>query len=178
LGNGFDLAAAEWFYSIRNDYLTSAFTFITHFGDVWFITALCFILILMPYTRNKGFTWPLVAGAVTPALLQRLLKYIVKRPRPDMDMFLIEQSGYSFPSGHSMTGLVFYGFAIFLIHKKFPGRRSTKIFTIILVLLIFLLGVSRLYLGVHYVTDVIMGWAFGGILLFILIKIFRRYSKP
>ncbi len=174
--NGFDLAAAEWFYSIRNDYLTSVFTFITHLGDVWFITALCFLLILMPYARNNGFTWPLVAGAVTAALLQRLLKYIVKRPRPDMDMFLIEQGGYSFPSGHSMTGLVFYGFAIFLIRRKFPDRRSTKVFTCILVCLIFFLGLSRLYLGVHYVTDVLTGWALGGILLFILIKIYRCYS--
>jgi len=176
--NGFDLAVAEWFYSIRNDCLTSAFAFITHFGDVWFITALCILLILISYTRNNGFTWPLIAGAVTAALLQRLLKYMVKRPRPDIDMFLIEQGGYSFPSGHSLTGLVFYGFAIFLIRKKFPGRKLTKVLTFILASLIFLLGLSRLYLGVHYVTDVLSGWAFGGILLFILIKIYQRYSKP
>ena len=95
-----------------------------------------------------------------------------------MDMFLIEQGGYSFPSGHSLTGLVFYGFAIFLIRKKFPGRKLTKVLTFILASLIFLLGLSRLYLGVHYVTDVLSGWAFGGILLFILIKIYQRYSKP
>lgn len=175
--NGFDLAVTQWFYSVRNDYLNSIFTFVTHLGDVWFITALCVILILIPPARSKGFTWPLVACALIPALLQRLLKYLVKRPRPDIDMFLIDQSGYSFPSGHSLTGLVFYGFAIFLINRKFPGRRTTKVCSILLVFLIFMLGVSRLYLGVHYFTDVLAGWTIGGVLLFLLIKVYLRYSN-
>ena len=175
--NGFDLAVTQWFYSVRNDYLNSIFVFVTHLGDVWFITALCVILILIPSARFQGFTWPLVAGALIPALLQRFLKELIKRPRPDVDMFLIDQSGYSFPSGHSLTGLVFYGFAIFLINRKFRGSRIAKVSSIFLGCLIFLLGLSRLYLGVHYITDVLAGWTIGGVLLFLLIKIYLRYSN-
>lgn len=175
--NGFDLAAAEWFYSIRSDYLTSLFRFITHLGDAWFITALCILLIVMSYTRKNGFALPLVSGAILSAALQRLLKYLIKRPRPDIEMFLIDQSGYSFPSGHSLTGFVFYGFAIYLISKKFPGSRNAKICSVFLGILIFLIGISRLYLGVHYVTDVLAGWCIGAVLLFSLIKIYNRYEN-
>ncbi len=175
--NGFDLAAAEWFYSIRSDYLTSIFRFITHLGDAWFITALCIILIVISYTSKNSFALPLVSGATISAILQKLLKYLIKRPRPDIEMFLIDQSGYSFPSGHSMTGFVFYGFAIYLIRKKFPGNRHANICSVFLGVLIFLIGVSRLYLGVHYVTDVLAGWSIGAVLLFSLIKVYGRYGS-
>jgi len=176
LTNGFDLAAAEWFYSIRSDFLTSIFRFITHLGDAWFISALCIILIVISYKRNNGFALPLVSGAIVSAILQRLLKYMIKRPRPDIEMFLIDQSGYSFPSGHSMTGFVFYGFAIYLIRKKFPGSRNANICAGFLGALIFLIGISRLYLGVHYVTDVLAGWCIGAVLLLLLIEMSRRYG--
>lgn len=169
--NGFDLAAAQWFYSIRSDHLNSLFIIITHLGDAWFITALCILLLAFPYARKNGSAWLLVCGALLSAILQRSLKYMIKRPRPEIEMFLIEQSGYSFPSGHSMTGLVFYGFAIYLIRKKYPGSRIATVSTILLGALIFLIGFSRPYLGVHYVTDVLAGWSIGSLLLYMLIKI-------
>ena len=83
-----------------------------------------------------------------------MLKLIIQRPRPD-EYRIIDASGYSFPSGHSMISMAFYGFIIYLI-CKYVNNKILKYFLIgLLGSLIILIGVSRVYLGVHYVSDVL-----------------------
>ena len=87
----------------------------------------------------------------------QLLKNIIQRPRPE-GFRIVEQSGYSFPSGHSMVSMAFYGLFIYLIHKKVKNPVLKWTCNIELGLLIILIGLSRIYLGVHYASDVVAGF--------------------
>ncbi len=87
----------------------------------------------------------------------QLLKNIIQRPRPE-GFRIVEQSGYSFPSGHSMVSMAFYGLFIYLIHKKVKNPIIKWTYNIALSLLIILIGLSRIYLGVHYASDVVAGF--------------------
>ena len=89
--------------------------------------------------------------------LNQILKYIVQRNRPE-GYRLIDESGYSFPSGHSMVSTAFYGFLIYLVIKKVKNKYLKNFLVILLSILIILIGFSRVYLGVHYASDVIAGF--------------------
>ena len=93
------------------------------------------------------------------ALFNFTVKNIVCRPRPD-ELRLIEESGYSFPSGHSAVSLAFYGYIIYLIFKYCKNKFLKTILISFLTMMILSIGMSRIYLGVHYVTDVIGGYCF------------------
>lgn len=90
-------------------------------------------------------------------VLNQTLKYTIQRPRPN-ELRLIYESGYSFPSGHSMASTAFYGFLIYLIYKKIENKRLKIILILLLSLLILAICVSRIYLGVHYTSDVLGGF--------------------
>ena len=81
----------------------------------------------------------------------------MQRPRPT-EHRIIDESGYSFPSGHSMVSAAFYGFLIYLIYKNVKNKYLKWGLITILSLLVFLIGVSRIYLGVHYTSDVLAGF--------------------
>ena len=109
-------------------------------------------------------------------LTNETAKNIFERSRP-IGINLIEETGLSFPSGHSMVGLAFYGFIIYLIYKLISNKRKKQLFTIILSIIILLIGFSRIYLGVHYFTDVIGGFLLGIIYLTIYINIIKIESR-
>src|SRR5699024_2347709 len=90
-------------------------------------------------------------------LLNYVLKILFSRNRP-ADINLIVETGFSFPSGHAMMSLGIYGFLIYLLLLSDKNKISKIIGTCFLILLIFLIGISRIYLGVHYATDVIAGF--------------------
>lgn len=154
-------------YAHRSDFLTAIFIPITYMGNWQTISLLCLVFLLLPGTRIK-LGIPLSIVASLSAILQKLLKSLFQRERPDVLLHLIEQGGHSFPSGHSMTGLIFYGFLIFLCRREIKNRTVSTAITILLSLLIFFIGFSRIYLGVHYPSDVLGGWAIGAFLLLLL----------
>jgi len=90
---------------------------------------------------------------VIVSLLNYLLKNIFVRTRPEM-INIITESGYSFPSGHSAISMGMYGYLIYLINTRSSNKKIKGIFTVILSILILLIGLSRVYLGVHYASDV------------------------
>ena len=89
--------------------------------------------------------------------LNNLIKLIVQRPRPS-GYNIIEENSYSFPSGHSMISTAFYGLIIYLIYKNVKDTKKKYILISLLFLLIILIGISRIYLGVHYLSDVAGGF--------------------
>ena len=97
-------------------------------------------------------------------IFQLILKNIFSRNRP-IDINLIDESGYSFPSGHSLTSMAFYGFIIYLIYTS--DIKGKKIFITLFSLLILVTGLSRIYLGVHYFTDVVGGFVFAAAYLIV-----------
>lgn len=160
----FDDAIRFKFYNMRNDSLTTVVKAVTYFGNWQTTIIIAGILILYKKTRMK-LGVPAAIMAIISVATYSILKLLFNRPRPDRALWLVVQHDASFPSGHSLNCLVFYGTIFYLI---FTGIYRTKYRTSILVflaVLIFSIGISRIYLGVHYPTDIIGGWSLGIFLL-------------
>jgi len=108
------------------------------------------------------FLFSTVAGA---ALLNLILKQVFFRPRPEYPQAFLDAAGFSFPSGHAMTSLAFYGAAAYLAFPFLKSKESRLLVAVSALGVSALIGFSRLYLGVHYLTDVLAGWAAGGLWL-------------
>lgn len=158
--------------------LTDTMKLITFFGSGQFLTALAFILIIAFFRKEKYsfYTSMIIINLILSSLLNVGFKYIFHRDRPDI-LRLIDISGYSFPSGHSMAAMSFYGFLIYLCCKNYNTRWKYLIISLLASLIMFI-GLSRVYLGVHYASDVLGGFFLGiswiGVYSIIVEK---RYSK-
>lgn len=172
----FDTVIREYLYSLRNDSLTIFFSAITRLGNWNTITAICFLLLLVPHVRNT-FGIPLSATGILASLIQKVLKISFHRARPDLSLHLIQQGGYAFPSGHSFSVLIFYGMLLFLCRRYLKNRTIANLITVLLSCLIPLIGISRVYLGVHYPTDVLGGWSLGLCILMLLISGLHFYQR-
>ena len=165
----FDTVIREFIYNLRSDGLTAILKVLTYMGNWQTVTFICCLLLLIPQVRfSIGI--PVSFSSILCTVIYKALKVSFHRARPDLSLHLIEQGGYSFPSGHSFTNFVFYGMIIFLCRQQIKNKRTANILTILLCCLIFLIGFSRIYLGVHYPTDVLGGWALGLCVLMILIS--------
>lgn len=107
-------------------------------------------------------------------VLNQLLKNILQRPRPT-EFRIIEETGYSFPSGHSMTSMAFYGYLIYLIYKYVKNKYVKWISIVLLGILICSIGISRIYLGVHYTSDVLGGFLISVSYLVIYISAVNKF---
>ncbi len=116
---------------------------------------MCVILTVL--FRKKRWGNYIFINLVVIFLSNQLLKNIVARPRPE-GFRLVEESGYSFPSGHSMVSMAFYGFFVYLIFKKVKNPYLKWSSMIVISFIITAIGLSRIYLGVHYASDVIAGF--------------------
>lgn len=105
------------------------------------------------------------------------MKHIFMRARPDEVFHLVEQGGYSFPSGHSVTSVVVYGLLIYLIRKRCKNQTVKNILTVLCAALMIIIGPSRIYVGVHWPTDVLCGWLIGSAVLIIAVTILERMNK-
>lgn len=136
----------------RTDLATSFFRFVTRFGDWYIIIG----IIILSFVLFKKYFKFILSNAVLITLINQTLKLIIQRPRPS-DFQIIEVGGYSFPSGHAMISTAFYGFIFYLIYKSNLSNQYKVGFGILIFLVIILICISRVYLGVHYLTDVIAG---------------------
>lgn len=155
-----------------SDFVTPIAKFITNFGGAIFLIVLTITLILLIKNKKIGFSIFLNLASVT--ILNQLLKRILQRPRPT-EFRIVEESGYSFPSGHSMVSMAFYGYLIYLIYKYVENKYIKWISIIMLSILICSIGVSRIYLGVHYTSDVLGGFLISISYLIIYISAVNKF---
>ena len=161
-------------YKVLAKYITNTNTSIakifTFLGSTLFITILC-VLSLIP----KRARFSVVINTLIAVGISQALKRIIRRARP-IGVALIKETGFSFPSGHSMVGFAFYGFIIYLIYKSKLNKTLKVLLITLFSLLIMAIGLSRIYLGVHHATDVIGGFALGYICLYIFIEfIYKKF---
>ena len=161
-------------YRVLAKYITNTNTSIanifTFLGSTLFITILCVLSLIPKKTRFSVVINTLIAVGISQAL-----KRIIRRARP-IGVALIKETGFSFPSGHSMVGFAFYGFIIYLIYKSKLNKTLKVLLITLFSLLIISIGLSRIYLGVHHATDVIGGFALGYICLYIFIEfIYKKF---
>lgn len=169
----FDDPIREWVYSIRNPALTEVLKVITYMGNWQTITLLCIVLLLFRKTRLR-YGVPVSAGAIFVTIFNRIIKLIFKRPRPEESLHLIEEGGYSFTSGHSITSMVVFGLLIYLVRKYVRNRKAANILTAALAVPWIFIGLSRIYMGVHFPSDVLAGWALGAVVLVGIIVIVEK----
>ena len=137
------------------DFATPIAKFITNFGGPIFLSTICIILFII--IKNKKIGLSIIMNIAIIAILNQVLKRILQRPRPT-EFRIIEETGYSFPSGHSMVSMAFYGYLIYLIYKYIKNKYVKCISIVLLSILICSIGISRIYLGVHYTSDVLGGF--------------------
>ncbi len=153
-----------------NKIKTLVWKIITMFGSAKFVILLCLIFLLV--LKNKQTAIIIIINMLIMWGLIGILKNIFKRKRPNINR-LVEEKGYSYPSGHTMTATIFYGFIIFLIIISEVILLVKIIMIVVNIFLILLIGYSRIYLGVHYFSDVIGALLFGS--SYLLLYIFFTY---
>lgn len=138
-----------------SDFATPIAKFITNFGGAIFIIVLTVLLVIA--IKNKKIGLSIFTNLVIITVLNQSLKRILQRPRPT-EYRIIQETGYSFPSGHSMISMAFYGYLIYLIYRYVKNKYIKWLSISLLSILICLIGISRIYLGVHYTSDVLGGF--------------------
>ena len=162
----FDLKISEFIWNFRNNNLTSIMKFISFLASSKFI-----IIVLLSYIIIKrDILFPLNMSIST--IINQIIKRIIKRQRPSN--FLVKEKNYSFPSGHSMASVSFYGYIIYKIYKSSYSKHVKIISISLLSLLILLVGLSRIYLGVHYFSDVICGYLISLEYLIVFISVTKK----
>ena len=138
------------------------------------VTLLLIVLFCLVVLKNKRISIGITFCLLFTGIMNLVLKAIFSRQRP-LQYMLIDENGYSFPSGHSMVSIAFYGFLIYIGYKLIKKKWVRTTYIIVLSLLITIIAFSRLYFGVHYPTDVLAGLTFGYVLLYVYIKLFSKY---
>ena len=151
----FDNMIYIWLSNIIKEPITTFAKIITTMGAGYVIIPICIISVI--YFWKKKESKYIIVNLITIFFTNQLLKRIVERPRPE-GFRIVEELGYSFPSGHSMVSMAFYGLFIYFIYKKVKNKYIKWTSIILLTLLIVLIGISRIYLGVHYASDVLAGF--------------------
>ena len=155
-----------------SDFATPIAKFITNLGGAIFLIGLTALLIIL--IKNKKIGLSIFTNLVIVTGLNQLLKRILQRPRPT-EFRIVEETGYSFPSGHSMVSMAFYGYLIYLIYKYVKNKYIKWSLIVLLSCLIVGIGTSRIYLGVHYTSDVLGGFLISISYLVIYISAINKF---
>lgn len=176
-----DRAVTDYVTSFRSPGLNSFFIFITDLGDTYaYLVAMILVAIfLFVKLRSWKFIAQLLGVLVLSALSNIALKKVFDRARPTEEHLVVIKS-LSYPSGHAMSAMAFYGFLIYLLYQIKMNNWIRVVLTIIFTLLILSIGISRIYLGVHFPSDVAGGfiagliWVAFCIVLFNVIDLLRK----
>jgi undecaprenyl-diphosphatase len=157
-----DVQLSNWLYNHRSPRLTTAFLIVTSFGSTIPVSIIAITVGLYLLRRRQPYwlaaIWSSVFGGM---LVNKYLKFVFYRQRPHFDNPILVLTTYSFPSGHTMAATVLYGVLAALLVTKIK-RRSMKVLVVVSAsCLIGLVGFSRMYLGAHYLSDVIGAFAEG-----------------
>lgn len=174
LSKPIDEGVQSFILKIRNNHLTNIFTIFTNLGGAYALLAITTLLILIK--KNKKTSIFIAINLVCVFLSSQLLKFIFRRSRP-AEIFLVNASGYSYPSGHMMVSTAFYVYILYLILITIKNKVLKIIFAIGAITLILLIGFSRIYLGVHYTTDVLAGLFLAIAYLMLFIKFTSKEKK-
>ena len=177
----YDREITDYVISYRSPALTQYFLAVTHIGDAYgymVVVGLCAIISRVFFKRWKQVlqvTLVLLLASISNMILKRF----IDRARPSIE-HLVTVETLSYPSGHAMSAMAFYGFVIYLFYRFKMNRLLKYTIMLLLFLLILSIGISRIYLGVHFPSDIAGGfiagfiWVVFCILIFDVIEIFRR----
>jgi membrane-associated phospholipid phosphatase len=183
----FDRAVATILHYLATPPLTTFFLVVTALGSAEVLALLGLVVAVVYGLRRRWLylgTW--LAALAGGAVLNELLKGLFARPRPSFADPLVLETGYSFLSGHAMLSLIAYGVLAYFVVLGLRTWRARTAVVFGAALLVLLIGFSRMYLGVHYFSDVVAGYTAGGVWLSALItgmetirrRVLQRSTKP
>lgn len=157
----FDDSIYNFIIGFRSNPLDLVLKTITRLGDTIVIMIIVIVTLMFLNKRNR-----IILGSTTilTVTFNQAIKHILRRPRPE-HLRLIKQGGFSYPSGHSMIAICVYGIMIYLINKNIKNKKIKIMLSILLTILILTIGISRIYVGVHYPSDVLGGFLLSGTIL-------------
>lgn len=168
----------EYLYSgimgVRSNLFDWIFKTITITGNT--IPVLCIVVVCLLQLKDKLERNTLGLAVVTTVLTNQALKYTIQRARPD-HVRLITQGGYSYPSGHAMISIALYGYLIYYVMNHVKNKYWKVTLMTLFILLIIGIGCSRIYLGVHYPSDVIGGYSLALVILILVIDWCKKHSR-
>ncbi|RAV06549.1 phosphatase PAP2 family protein [Paenibacillus sp. YN15] len=175
---GLDEKLAARVQSWESPGLTLCMTLLSWIGTGLPLVLLTAVIMGLLY-HKLGFRreiWLIALTAVGSALLNVALKHLFRRPRPEVYR-LAEAAGFSFPSGHSMAAFSLYGLLAFLLWPRLQGSFSRTVLLAAAASLILAIGLSRIYLGVHYPSDVLGGYAASACWIAAVLALYRRLTR-
>jgi undecaprenyl-diphosphatase len=173
---GFDTAWIYWVHGYANPSLDAMMLTITQLADARVVVVIVALTLGVLWWRNHRSEAKIFAMACLGAfILNNGMKLFFAKPRPHIFPSLISETSFSFPSGHALGGFVMYGFLAYLLSAHFP-KFSKSIYTLA-VITIAAIGLSRIYIGVHWPTDIIAGYGVGYIWLMLCITMLKLQTR-
>lgn len=181
----FDNAVMQIVLSFRSLWMTQFMTFVTNIGSYGVVGGSIIILCYLLLTNHKKESLLFIIIVLMGFGINTILKLIVARPRPEVSPLEL-LDGYSFPSWHSMSSFVFFATIAYFAYHFTKNKKISIIVAVVCFTLIFLIGISRIYLGVHYPSDVLGGYIAGALWyatiivldrVIVLYRLFKEYAK-
>lgn len=160
--NTFDYKAFNVISTCVTNARTEVILFFTILGSHKFLIPAWFALAFLYYFfyKEKWGAAKILSIGIFNLIIMFALKFLFNRPRPDMPL-LSHVSGLSFPSGHAFMGFTFFSIITYFVHRDIKNVFIKYALVLVLVYTIFMIGFSRIYLRLHYTTDVVAGYCFG-----------------
>ena len=167
----------NWFYnllmSFRCEFLDNYFIGVTRFGDVGMVMFILLLFLIIFKDRRGIF---LNISAIASVGINYVLKLIIRRDRPN-GLRLVEQGGFSFPSGHTMISVCVYGYLLYIVKSSVKNKFLKYFLSTLLIILILSIGISRVYVGVVYFSDVLAGYLLASVILILVIVYTNKYFR-
>lgn len=167
----FDNWVYGWVSKTIVDPFTEVLKIVTYVGNVFVVAGICILLLIIPNTRKKVGI-PVSISIACAIGISFLFKHVFTRPRPEI-LRLVEATGFSFPSAHATLSSALFIMLIILVCKYLKNIIAKIVLVPLLTFVIFVIAYSRVYLGVHYATDIIGGWLIGFAITLIVYTVCR-----
>jgi undecaprenyl-diphosphatase len=173
----------NWVHSYSSPVLDQVFNFFTSLGNALGIIGITLVTFgLLIWRRHYNYGWLLLLAVGGGIIINQTMKVLFQRPRPQLWTQVIERpDSFSFPSGHATVAMCYFGVLLWLGIRFFRRPPAKVAWSILILFIIFMIGLSRIYLGVHYLTDVAGGYLSGGFWLLMLLngsQVYLRLKKP
>ncbi|MBS4214402.1 MULTISPECIES: phosphatase PAP2 family protein [Neobacillus] len=174
----FDSTIISSVQGLESPALTAIMKFFTFIGSTKIVVILSLLIIFFLYKvlHHRLELILFIAVIAGTPIINSILKSIFHRARPEFHR-LIEIGGYSFPSGHAMNAFSVYGILAFLLWRHIATRTGRILLIIFSTIMILMIGISRIYLGVHYPSDIIGGYFASGFWMATAIWFFQWYVE-